>query len=207
MKYDWSRCNNLEWKTKNNHGFIKIIGTEVTLFTYEPNIDSSNGNTCYSFLASFHSFEKFEEAFPDLEIIPRNPNNHADFKEGDIVLHGDDSGVVLFSTPRIIIINWIDAGFMYCENGNRNFTIQLTDYEKQLILESRKDIIHFKPGDKVIGRDEDSSDTTWDFGIFEEMSESDDKPIYICKFKEFTECVPFNEETYKLLGTTNDYGN
>lgn len=206
MKYDWSKCNNFEWKTKNNNGFMKIIGTEVTLFTYKQNIDSCNGNPCYSFFAFFHNFERFEESFPDLKIVPRNPSLYDQFKAEDMVEDENNSiGEVLFSTPSIVVVRWGNS-LKYYEQGENNFCLIPTGYERQLALEMREDIIHFKPGDRVIGRDENSTDITWDFGIFKEMSEDNGKPIYVCRFKEFTECLPFNEDTCKLLGTTNDYG-
>lgn len=208
MKYDYSRCNNLDWKTKSSSGFMKVNGEEITLFCYKNSFDTLNGNSCYSYFSTFHSGETLEASFPDLEIIPRDPKTYNMFKEGDSVSYVADSGVVLFSTPKVAIVSWDNSEVQISENGyDSDLELKLTDYEKQLMLKTRKDVIHFNPGDRVIGRDEDSDDSTWDFGIFEEMSEDDGKPIYLCKFKEFTECLPFNEETCKLLGTTDDYGN
>ena len=203
MKYDYLKCNNLDWKTKYDSGFIKVEGNRVILFTYDRVIDTGSSNTRYAFLGSFSNFQNLEDTFPDLEIVPRNSETYNQFKEGDTIDDDGDIGKVIFATPNIIAICWDDSGLIDWYKQGSDFVVVITDYEKTLL--SLVDSL-FKPGDKVIGRDTDN-DNTWDFGIFEEMSECDGKPIYMCRFKEFTECVPFNEETCKLLGTTNDYGN
>lgn len=202
MKYDYLKCNNLNWKTKNNSGFMKVEGDRVTLFTYHKVIDTEIGNVRYSFLGSFGNFQNLESSFPDFEIVPRNPKTYRQFKEGDTVDDDGDAGTIVFSTPNIIAVSWDTfCSIEWFKPNDINFTLELTEYEKT--LHSLVDM-PFKPGDKVVGRDTDN-DNTWDFGIFEEMSEDRGTPIYMCRYKEFTECVPFNEETCKLLGTQDNY--
>lgn len=201
MKYDYLKCNNLDWKTKDNSGFMKVEENRVILFTYNKAIDVESGNTYYSFLGSFSNFQNLEDTFPDLEIVPRSPEAYKRFKEGDVIDDDGDLGTIVFSTPNIFAVRWDESELINWYAQGEDFPLVLTEYEKALLSLVNSP---FKPGDKVIGRDTDN-DNTWDFGIFEEMSEDRGTPIYMCRYKEFTECVPFNEETCKLLGTQDNY--
>ena len=60
----------------------------------------------------------------------------------------------------------------------------------------------FRPFDKVIVRD--SKDLKWRCGIFSHFDETSESP-YVCTYGSWKHCLPYNEETAKLIGTTNDY--
>lgn len=58
----------------------------------------------------------------------------------------------------------------------------------------------FKPFDRVVVRDKGGQ---WAIDFFSHMSKND---VYICTGGiMWSECLPYNEETAKLIGTTNDY--
>lgn len=81
----------------------------------------------------------------------------------------------------------------------------LTDYEKELILaqelEEMQKKCPFKKGDKVLVRD---GDEPWMFDVFVNY-EADSCYPYECNGNEWKQCIPLNEHTWKLLGTTDEY--
>ena len=80
----------------------------------------------------------------------------------------------------------------------------LTDYEKELThaqeLEKKKEC-PFKEGDKVLVRDKDSS---WAFDEFLYYDAESHYP-YKCVCSSYEQCLPLNEHTWQLLGTTDEY--
>jgi hypothetical protein len=58
----------------------------------------------------------------------------------------------------------------------------------------------FEPFDKVVVRDKN----LWHIDLFERYSSDNEFP-YECLYHEWKCCLPFNEETAKLIGTSNDY--
>ena len=62
---------------------------------------------------------------------------------------------------------------------------------------------NFKPFDKVLVRDNNAQ--PWRCGIFSNYINDEEKFKYRCVGAIYTQCIPYNEETKHLLGTTNDY--
>lgn len=60
----------------------------------------------------------------------------------------------------------------------------------------------FKPFDKVIVRGPENLE--WRCNIFSHFNERSERP-YICAYCSWKQCLPYNEETAKLIGTTDDY--
>jgi hypothetical protein len=60
----------------------------------------------------------------------------------------------------------------------------------------------FKPFDKVVVRDGDYS---WHIDFFECYNPTDENGPYVCMQESWKYCLPYNEETAKLIGTTKDY--
>ena len=60
----------------------------------------------------------------------------------------------------------------------------------------------FIPFDKVVVRDNGVFQTPWKISLFERQSDNEKS---ICIDGNWDECLPYNEETAKLIGTTNDY--
>lgn len=55
--------------------------------------------------------------------------------------------------------------------------------------------------DKVLGRDHDNN--IWKFGLFSHIVEHDCYP-YKCVTSAYMQCIPYNDETKYLVGTTNE---
>ena len=60
----------------------------------------------------------------------------------------------------------------------------------------------FKPFDQVITRDE--NEETWVANLFSHYSQ-DEKYPYHCIDNRYKQCLPYNEETAHLIGTTEEY--
>lgn len=106
-----------------------------------------------------------------------------------------------------------------CKNWTRNYDLVLTDYEKQFILEEEVEIkveatpkpndseqtnidYTFEKNDKVLVRN--SAMETWKFGIFYRYAgENVGLKLHVTTDGEYEECIPYNEKTWKLLGTTD----
>lgn len=60
----------------------------------------------------------------------------------------------------------------------------------------------FKPFDQVLVRDDDQS--IWKAGIYSHF-ENKRSMSYICVGSVYAQCIPYNDETKHLLGTSNPY--
>ena len=61
----------------------------------------------------------------------------------------------------------------------------------------------FKPFDKVLVRD--SNTQNWGINFFSYYDASDECYPHVCSFSRFSQCIPYNEHTAHLLGTTDPY--
>ena len=61
----------------------------------------------------------------------------------------------------------------------------------------------FKPFDKVVVRNH--AEGFWHIDFFETIFNSDEQYPFRCCRASWEECLPYNEETAKLIGTTDDY--
>lgn len=75
------------------------------------------------------------------------------------------------------------------------------DAEKKQIVDLPKKC-EFKAFDKVLVRD--SNDRKWNAGFFSHYSEGLNYP-FICVGGGYGQCIPYNEETKHLLGTTDEW--
>lgn len=75
------------------------------------------------------------------------------------------------------------------------------DAEKKQIIDL-KPKCEFKPFDKVLGRNE--KDDVWEAELFSHYKEESQYPFRCIGFSR-KYCIPYNEETAHLLGTTNDW--
>lgn len=74
------------------------------------------------------------------------------------------------------------------------------DAEKKLVVDL-KTKCEFKPFDKVLGRNE--KDDVWEAELFSHYREESQYPFRCIGFSR-KYCIPYNEETAKLIGTTNN---
>lgn len=223
MKYDFTRCNNLQFKAKGDggevmEGYLKITKRGVIYVFYtgrEDNksfdnslqIETRNYEHCYYNIKNFLEWAELRE----LEIVPRDPETYKDWKVGDKVKHNtkDQVFTILAVLGEAIILSKDSelsiTALATAEAITKYNKLVLTDYEKELIhaqaLEEKKKECPFKEGDKVLVRD---SDTSWKFDIFQNYEENACYK-YECIGSEYEQCILLNELSWKLLGTTDEY--
>ena len=113
-----------------------------------------------------------------------------------IICTDADSGYCVIGL--VYTSNREEVAVSYYANGTRWTD---SDSESDLFFASEKKVCSFKRGDRVLARD---SDTSWNFDYFDSYREESFYP-YICKYTSYEQCIPLNEHTWKLLGTTNEY--
>ena len=75
------------------------------------------------------------------------------------------------------------------------------EYLKRFFGIEKKEEYEFKPFDKVLVRD--GNDGCWHADIFSHKNK--DRGRYYCTGYEWRQCIPYNEQTSHLLGTTEDF--
>lgn len=87
---------------------------------------------------------------------------------------------------------------------SENYQISLTDYERELLKvdDEKKEECPFKEGDRVLVRNTDKD--TWDYDYFLEYHINLSYP-YSCIAESYKQYIHYNEKTWQLLGTTDDY--
>ena len=215
MKYDFKRCNNLNFKVKEEGvektGYLKISSKgKVDIFYYDeekifdPAVQIDVPVRAIYFL-NIESFSRWAERH-ELEIIPRDPETYTDWKVGDEVIDnaGDAICIIIARLGEVVFIKnqyekiktltsaWVDA----------NYKLIVTDYEQELLNIKEQDTCPFKIGDRVLVRDD--NEETWVFETFDSYEGGNEYP-YDCEFDCYRQCIPLNEKTWKLLGTTDEY--
>lgn len=215
MKYDFTRCNNLNFKVKEEGvektSYLKISSEgKVDIFysdgekIFDPAVQIDVPVRRIHFL-NIESFSRWAERH-ELEIIPRDPETYTDWKVGDEVIDNAEDAiciiiarlgdVVFIKNPdkkiKTITSAWVDA----------NYKLIVTEYEQELLNAKGQDVCPFKNGDRVLVRDENEG--TWVFETFDSYEGGNEYP-YDCEFDCYRQCIPYNEKTWKLLGTTDEY--
>lgn len=221
MKYDFSKCNNLQFRAKDEdgkvrEGFLKVANCGIVYlyysdkrpyfnpdlqFEYPLHTKMFSNTTCFGVWAENH----------ELEIVPRDPETYTDWKVGDHISHKGAGcnyhiAAKLGDIVFLIAETKIDTKPVIATTGllTKYYNLILTDYEKELIHaqeSEKKKECPFNYGDKVLVRD---SDTSWRFDIFQNYEENAHYS-YECSGSEYEQCIPLNEHTWKLLGTTDEH--
>lgn len=220
MKYDFSKCNNLRWECgteENRHnGFCRVFedtGEYLIAFVETTNKPYGLPRDYNYALMNINNVNE-EVSFINFRIIPRNPETYTDWQVGDEVKITNeedfDYGKIVIVEARInniVICRYKDTcGTYTCEELKARGNLVLTDYERTLIHVPK---YVFNQGDKVLARDTDE-DNVWYAGKYYGASEFYDVPYSVCigwekKPYNFPECIPYNEKTWRLLGTTDEY--
>lgn len=211
MKYDFTKCNNLNFKIKDGTtGYIKVVKNPFRFYLYfdkDKNLGFDTElqlptDTLGVGFESLTAFEKWAEA-TKLEIIPRDPNTYTDWKTGDTI-QNKFNRIKTAITVKLGPIFYIGEKFLvYSANEIKgDFKLVLTDYEKELSNTTEEKIISFEKWDRVLIRR--SKFDKWDFDFFKYYDNTLAAP-YVCKKGNYPYCTPFNEKTWQLLGTTDDY--
>ena len=165
-----------------------------------------------------------------LEIEKTQP----EFKDGDIVM-SDSGTIVLVRgislTRKIYYHAYMRNGYIYINQVEGEFFSRIsrikrfaTDSEKQQFFDAlekkgktwdaeKKLIVdlkskcEFKPFDKVLCRN--SKDDTWEADFFARLTRKEidytQSDKYLCVGDLWMYCIPYNEETAHLLGTTDEW--
>ncbi len=226
MKYDFSKCNNLQFKAKGDEGevmtgYLKVAkeGEGCVVYVFTDENESFNSSLqivtrSYERCGTIEDFSVWAEKH-DLEIVPRDPETYTDWKVGDKVISnkGNQVNTLIAVLGKAIVLVRDDGapitGLTTADSLTKYDKLILTDYEQELLAEQEKEKCPFKKGDRVLVRDRD--DDRWRVRIFERYNE-------ICKYKYqckdeyerrdddmYLQCIPYNEKTWMLLMTADKY--
>lgn len=227
MKYDFSKCNNLQFKAKGDEGevmtgYLKVAkeGEECVVYVFftdcreNESLDTSLQIVTrdYERCEVIEDFNVWAEEH-DLEIVPRDPETYKDWKVGDRVRCMSGAEVVYDIAAKLGEVVFLSKNHSQVLTLPinilvRDFKLILTDYEKELIhaqeLEEKKKECPFKRGDRVLVRD--SIYERWQARIFGEYVKNL-KYQYWCEDDDngYRQCIPYNEHTWQLLGTIDEY--
>lgn len=224
MKYDFSKCNNLQFKAKDDEGevrtgYLKVTkeGEECVVYVFPTD---SGGNETYDrglqlVIRDYARGEIIEDFSDwaeehDLEIVPRDPETYTDWKVGDKVISnkGNQVNTLIAVLGKAIVFVRDDGapitGLTTADSLTKYDKLILTDYEQELLAEQEKEKCPFKEDDKVLVRDYDSSE--WRFAIFASYNKDSEEPYQVkSSLLSYRQCLPLNERTWRLLGTTDEY--
>lgn len=217
MKYDFTRYNNLNFKVKDNEGkvregYLKVsrngyvylyYSGENKIFNPYLQLEYNSYHSVFTQTMNFHEWAERHE----LEIIPRDPETYKDWKVGDKVInikHGDVYTIAALVGNAAVLT--MDAGdytaLTKTDALTKYYKLVLTDYEQELLNAKEQDTCPFKIGDRVLVRDDNKD--AWIFETFDSYEGGNEYP-YDCKEDVHKQCIPYNEKTWKLLGTTDEY--
>lgn len=211
IKYNISKLNNLNFKIGDKQGYCKVDekNNNITLI-FEDQYYSLYYNMIMHKVRNYkeNDFKEFLSEYKNFMIVPRDSSTYDDYKCGDMVQNTEtkDIGRVETRVDNMICIHWSggDIEFEWITYNlafSKNYRLINTDYEIDLIGGS------FKFGDKVLVRHSD--DDSWKMRFY---SRTLDKLFFVreensvissdCGYKQ---CIPYNENTWGLLGTTDNY--
>lgn len=201
--------------SNSRDGYEDVLNAETAKF------DKLDNNTAYGYIREIENRCGGKLNLETLEI------EKPEFKDGDVVTimpHIGDKLIYLFKAEddekyyghvfldgNIAIVNedsYCQKDFCTARTSTEEEKQQLFealakkgkawDAEKKQIVDL-KPKIEFKPFDKVVVRDTEYS--TWCADLF---SHIDEDYRYACVGATWSFCIPYNEETAKLIGTTNN---
>lgn len=214
MKYDITKCNNLNFKLASGlSGFMKVTPKGDCCFYLHDKIwdaDAMMQKPRFWKGVEFAAFNSFVED-SELQIVPRDPETYTDWKVGDKVINNKSNQVntlIAVLGKAIVLVRDDGApftGLTTADSLTKYDKLILTDYEQELLAEREKKKCPFKKGDRVLVRDLDS--TEWRFAIFKSYNENSAEPYRVegAIVLSYRQCLPFNERTWMLLGTTDEY--
>lgn len=146
-----------------------------------------------------------------------------EFKDGDIVVYGKSVAICrrIYKHTLSFYVSLNEmVGLLFADEVESSEEYRFaTEEEKQQLFDAlakegkrwdseKKQIVdlkpkcEFKPFDKVLGRNE--KDDVWEAELFSHYREESQYPFRCIGFSR-KYCIPYNEETAHLLGTTDDW--
>lgn len=213
MKYDVTKCNNLNFKLASGlSGFMKVSPSgDCYLYQHDEywDINTMMLNPRFWRAVESAAFDSFVEN-SGLQIVPRDPETYTDWKVGDKVISnkGNQVNTLIAVLGKAIVLVRDDGapitGLTTADSLTKYDKLILTDYEQELLAEQEKEKCPFREGDKVLVRDYDSSE--WRFAIFESYDKNSAEPYHVKDLTlSYRQCISLNEHTWRLLGTTDEY--
>lgn len=220
MNYDFSKCNNLRWEYKNDNGVCSICedryGVLLSFVQHVCGVPKPYLYASYILDDTFTKSTNRDDFIQGVKIIPRDPRTYTDWQVGDKVkILDNDLETVIEVGARInnIVICFNSRGYWgtyTCDELFNMGELVLTDYERTLIQVPK---YVFNQGDRVLCRfdknSKDDNEKVWNFGKYYGASDSDRYPYSVVAESgltfNFCECIPYNENTWHLLGTKEDY--
>ena len=216
--YDYTRFNGCYSNSRD--GYENASNAETANFVKLDN------NTTYEYVKEI---ERKLGGILNLETL-KIDKIHSEFKDGDIVVAEEDNyydRVIFIAAIKddivskaLINVGYEDYEVNYNEyrfGHNRNLRLATDSEKKQLFSALKKEgkawdaekkqIVDLKqkwtpnPFDRVITRNDD--DDIWTANIFSHM-DSHGEYVTIGCVGGYTYCIPYNEDTAKLIGTTNN---
>lgn len=173
MKYDLTKCNNLNFKIKDGTtGYIKTNEAKSMFYIYF----DKDKNSCFNaslqinvdaLTLVFGTLAEFEKwaIRNKLEIIPRNSETYTDWKVGDFIQNKCTKTVRIITAKLGHIFYIGERVFIYsAEDLKEKYKLVLTEYEKELSETTEEKVIPFEKGDRVLVKR--SKFDKWDFDFF-----------------------------------------
>lgn len=188
-----------------NTGFLKVNAGKAYMYSHKKEWAVAIGAERHFYFGCAQLDELASEE--DFEIIPRNPETYEAWKVGDKVVnikHGDVYTIAALVGNATVLT--MDAGDYTALTTTDALTkyhkLVLTDYEQEILNAKGQGVCPFKKGDRVLVRDENEG--PWAFDTFDSYEGGNEYP-YDCEFDSYRQCIPYNEKTWRLLGTTDEY--
>lgn len=207
-RYDYARCNGLNWCTNDGmSGYCNVLGNRICLMIERPHgVDTWKE---FNFVHESIELDNFVRDY-DFTICPRDEKSQ-DFHEGDIVVKDADLSfweilhvvndmtflIASYSATKIDSIREVLAVefFVLC----RDYHYNSTRYEDSLKSARKLGDVRPLPLNTIcLWRDEE--DGEWQIGNFEGYGNTNARP-YIVDGKERQSAIPYNEKTWHLALT------
>lgn len=210
---------------KRNFALIKLLDPEDKLSHHDFSDYDKNymvaKDIVDGYLALIH---KDEELYPELIArgieLKLEEEEGPKFKVGDVVI--DTNGVLMCLTEEPIYEDFIGAKVKEATAWRLATPEEIAKWNEEVLQlghlhydsEQRKIIDWFLPFEKVVVREDYNhrGNKVWHCGFFDMWCGDDEDAdckeypyLIIGNDNSYKECLPYNEETAKLIGTTDDY--
>lgn len=209
------------------YGEVKFYKIDIDYESYPIAVKNSKGIIVY-----FVEDGRYSTAFDTAECLLFPSSEMRDwtkfFKRGDVVIkNGGGMAAVFDGWANDTYTEFNTTINLYCDDNTGEEEVcdtllfrKATEEERNQFIEKVERILNgkynpdtlqvetvkpkcqFKPFDKVLVRDDDEK--KWRASLFAYYDENSKLP-YVCIPYVHTQCIPYNEQTAHLLGTTDPY--
>ena len=222
------------FKTWENDSYTKFVGFHCLITNDNEEVEYDNGTTVFN-TNDFKGTEAEDAAQTYINTIEERlggklnldtlevEKHQTEFKDGDIVVYGKSVSICrkIYEHTLYFYVSIDETfGLLFDDNCASSEGYRFaTDSEKQQLFDAlakvgkawdaeRKQIVDLKPKwtpkpfDRVITRV--NNDVIWTANIFSHIDRHG-KYVTIGCISGYRYCIPYNEETAKLIGTTNNW--